>query len=65
MHLGGGLASVDRDEAGLGRTVRGLKVTVDELPDYVERVVRTYLDAREADESFSAWAARADEDALQ
>ena len=65
VHLGGGLASVDRDEAGLGRTVRGLKVTADELPAYVERVVRTYLDAREADESFSAWAARADEDALQ
>ncbi|MEP7332855.1 MAG: nitrite/sulfite reductase [Terracoccus sp.] len=65
VHLGGGLASVDRDEAGLGRTVRGLKVTTDELPDYVERVVRTYLDARETDESFSAWAARADEDALR
>ena len=26
VHLGGGLANADRDEAGLGRTVRGLKV---------------------------------------
>jgi sulfite reductase (ferredoxin) len=30
VHVGGGLASKDRDEAGLGRTVRGLKVTADE-----------------------------------
>ncbi len=29
VHLGGGLASADREEAGLGRTVRGLKVTAD------------------------------------
>jgi sulfite reductase (ferredoxin) len=64
VHLGGGLASVDRDEAGLGRTVRGLKVTADDLPDYVERVVRTFLDQREPGESFSAWTARADEGAL-
>ena len=27
VHLGGGLVSADRDEAGLGRTVRGLKVS--------------------------------------
>ena len=37
----------DRDDAGLGRTVRGLKVTADELADYVERVVRSYLADRE------------------
>ena len=42
VHLGGGLASAGRDEAGLGRTVRGLKVTADDLPDYVERVVRRF-----------------------
>ena len=53
VHLGGGLASADRDEAGLGRTVRGLKVTADDLPDYVERVVRRWLDQREAGETFS------------
>ncbi|RKT79735.1 sulfite reductase (ferredoxin) [Terracoccus luteus] len=65
VHLGGGLASVDRDEAGLGRTVRGLKVTADDLPDYVERVVRTFLSQRESGESFSTWTRRADEGALQ
>jgi sulfite reductase (ferredoxin) len=64
VHLGGGLASVDRDEAGLGRTVRGLKVTADDLPDYVERVVRRFLDEREGGETFSQWTARADEGAL-
>ncbi|CAN7596012.1 nitrite/sulfite reductase [Terrabacter sp. LjRoot27] len=64
VHLGGGLASVDRDEAGLGRTVRGLKVTADDLPDYVERVVRTFLDQREPGETFSSWTRRADEGAL-
>jgi sulfite reductase (ferredoxin) len=64
VHLGGGLASVDRDEAGLGRTVRGLKVTADDLPDYVERVVRTFLDQRESGETFSSWTRRADEGAL-
>jgi sulfite reductase (ferredoxin) len=65
VHLGGGLASVDRDEAGLGRTVRGLKVTVAELPDYVERVVRRFLADRLGDETFAAWVRRADEGALQ
>ena len=64
VHLGGGLASADRDEAGLGRTVRGLKVTADDLPDYVERVVRTFLDQRESGETFSSWTRRADEGAL-
>jgi sulfite reductase (ferredoxin) len=64
VHLGGGLASAEREEAGLGRTVRGLKVTADELPDYVERVVRRFLDEREDGETFSQWTARADEGAL-
>ena len=32
-----------RGDAGFGRKLRGLKVTADELPDYVERVVRRYL----------------------
>ncbi|MDC5696334.1 nitrite/sulfite reductase [Intrasporangium calvum] len=64
VHLGGGLASSDRDEAGLGRTVRGLKVTAGELPDYVERVVRRFLADRAAGETFSSWAARADEGVL-
>ena len=65
VHLGGGLASLDRDEAGLGRTVRGLKVTSVDMPDYVERVTRNYLAGREPDETFAHWAHRADEEALR
>lgn len=66
VHLGGGLASSDRDEAGLGRTVRGLKVAAAELPDYVERVVRTWIAERANDEeTFSEWVARADDDVLK
>ncbi len=66
VHLGGGLASQDRDEAGLGRTVRGLKVAADGIADYVERVVTRFLDDRDqdADETFAQWAHRADEEAL-
>ena len=44
VHLGGGLATDGRAEAGLGRTVRGLKVPASGLTDYVERLVRRYLD---------------------
>jgi len=65
VHLGGGLASVDRDEAGLGRTVRGLKVTTDDLADYVERLVLRFLAARLGDETFAQWAHRADEEDLK
>ena len=65
VHLGGGLASVGLDEAGLGRTVRGLKVTAEELPGYVERVVRAYVASREPGEAFAPWAHRVDEEALR
>ncbi|MEV4776375.1 nitrite/sulfite reductase [Microbacterium sp. LWH12-1.2] len=65
VHLGGGLAGVDREEAGLGRTVRGLKVAADGIADYAERVIRRYLADRENAESFAQWAHRADEEALQ
>ena len=65
VHLGGGLANADRAEAGLGRTVRGLKVPADGIADYAERVIRRYLaDRRHADETFATWAHRADEEAL-
>ena len=65
VHLGGGLASADRAEAGLGRTVRGLKVSATDLPDYVERVTRAFVAAREPGESFAQWAHRADEETLR
>ena len=65
VHLGGGLASADREDAGLGRTVRGLKVSAEELPAYVERVVRRFAADHQPDETFSAWAKRSDDEALR
>jgi sulfite reductase (ferredoxin) len=65
VHVGGGLASKDRDEAGLGRTVRGLKVTVDDLNDYVEKIVRRFLAGRTETETFSEWSHRVDEEELK
>ncbi|GAA2946381.1 sulfite reductase SirA [Glutamicibacter bergerei] len=64
VHLGGTLAGFENGEAGLGRTVRGLKVAADELPEYVERVVKSYSRKSEENESFAAWAHRADEEDL-
>ncbi|WP_088282420.1 nitrite/sulfite reductase [Kineosporia sp. A_224] len=55
ISLGGGLGA----GGGIGRKLRGLKTTSADLPDYVERVVRRWLDQRADDESFAAWVARA------
>ncbi|MFF7749598.1 nitrite/sulfite reductase [Streptomyces sp. NPDC007971] len=60
VHLGGALGL----EAGFGRKVRGLKVTSEELPDYVERVLKRYQAERKDGERFATWSARADEEAL-
>ncbi|MFF7212486.1 nitrite/sulfite reductase [Streptomyces sp. NPDC008238] len=60
VHLGGALGL----EAGFGRKVRGLKVTADELPDYVERVLKRFQDGRTEGERFAQWVTRADEEAL-
>ncbi|MGW7541746.1 nitrite/sulfite reductase [Streptomyces sp. NPDC054770] len=60
VHLGGALGL----EAGFGRKVRGLKVTSEELPDYVERVLKRFQAEREDGERFATWAARASEEAL-
>jgi sulfite reductase (ferredoxin) len=57
VHLGGSLGA----SAGFGRKLRGLKVSADRLPDYVERVLRNYLADRLDGEQFAAWARRADE----
>ncbi|ABK04503.1 Ferredoxin--nitrite reductase [Arthrobacter sp. FB24] len=65
VHLGGGLASHEREEAGLGRTVRGLKVYVEDLPDYVERVVRKFVAEHAEGQTFAEWAHAADEEDLQ
>jgi sulfite reductase (ferredoxin) len=61
IHLGGGLGL----HAGFGRKVRGLKTTSADLPDYVERVVRRWLDQRKDGETFAGWVARADDADLQ
>ncbi len=61
VHLGGGLALTAR----FGRKLRAHKVTAAGLEDYVENVVRSFLAQREDGESFAAWVARADEDALR
>lgn len=61
VHLGGGLGA----DGGFGRKIRGHKVTSAEVGDYVERLVRRYLDQRERGERFPQWVARADEDDLK
>ena len=64
VHLGGSLNGGDGSGSGFGRKLRGLKTTAEELPDYVERVLRRFDAAREPGESFAAWTARASEDEL-
>ena len=60
VHLGGSLGF----DAAFGRKIRGLKVTADDLPDYVERVLRRFDAQRTEGERFAEWALRADEEAL-
>jgi sulfite reductase (ferredoxin) len=57
VHLGGRMGS----EAEFGRKFRGLKVTADEAPDYIERVLRKYTANREEGESFATYVGRAEE----
>jgi len=64
IHLGGTLTGGDAAGSGFGRKVRGLKATADELPDYVERVLRRYDAARLAGESFAQWTQRASDEEL-
>jgi sulfite reductase (ferredoxin) len=64
VHLGGTLTGGDAAGSGFGRKVRGLKATAEELPDYVERVLRRYDAARSAGETFAAWTLRATDEEL-
>jgi sulfite reductase (ferredoxin) len=59
IHLGGSIGGA------FGKKVRGLKTTAEELPDYVERVVRRFAEQRTAGESFASWVRRAGEDELR
>jgi sulfite reductase (ferredoxin) len=61
VHLGGSLGT----DPSFGRKLRGLKVTADGLPDYVERLLRAYQSGRKDGEQFAAWVRRADESLLQ
>ena len=61
MHLGGGLGLT----SGLGKTLRGLRVPAEELPDYVERVATKFDEQRTEGELFAQWAQRADEEDLR
>jgi sulfite reductase (ferredoxin) len=61
VHLGGAIG----EDSGFGRKLRGLKVRADDLPDYVERVLRNYLSDRTTDERFATWVRRADESLVQ
>jgi sulfite reductase (ferredoxin) len=64
IHLGGTLTGGDASGSGFGRKVRGLKATADELPDYVERVLRRFDAARSAGETFAGWTLRASDEEL-
>ena len=64
VHLGGTLTGGDASGSGFGRKVRGLKATAEELPDYVERVLRRFDAAREPGETFAAWTLRATDEEL-
>jgi sulfite reductase (ferredoxin) len=57
VHLGGGLGQ----DSGFGRKLRQHKVTSDELGDYIDRVVRNFIEQRESGERFATWALRAQE----
>jgi len=57
IHLGGSLGV----NPGFGRKVRGLKTTSEELPDYVERVLRNFEKQKDENETFSDWVQRADD----
>jgi sulfite reductase (ferredoxin) len=64
IHLGGTLTGGDAAGSGFGRKVRGLKATAEELPDYVERVLRRFDAARRDGETFAAWTLRATDEEL-
>ncbi len=57
VHLGGSLGA----DPAFGRKLRGLKLTADALPGYVERLLRSYQANRADGESFASWVRGADE----
>ena len=61
VHLGGHLGP----GAQVGRRVKGVRVRSDELDDYLEDLLRCYLETRDEDEPFHGWAARAEDGWVQ
>ncbi len=57
IHLGGSVGL----NPNFGRKVRGLKATAEELPDYVERVVRNFEKQKNDGETFTEWVHRAED----
>jgi len=64
VHLGGALSGGDGTGSGFGRKLRGLKTTAEDLPGYVERILRRFQAGRQPGESFAAWTARATDQEL-
>ncbi len=60
IQLGGGLSAAD----GFGRKIRGLRQAADDLPDYLEKLLRRFDAERSATESFGDWVRRVDEKTL-
>lgn len=61
VHLGGSVGA----GAEFGRKLRQHKVFSTDLGDYVDRVVRNFVDQRQDGERFAQWAMRADEKDLR
>ncbi|HEV3475616.1 MAG TPA: nitrite/sulfite reductase, partial [Actinomycetota bacterium] len=61
IHLGGQLG----DERRFGRKVKGVRVRAEELPDFLEFLIRVWLGERDEGETFSAWVNRLPESELQ
>jgi sulfite reductase (ferredoxin) len=57
VHLGGHLGP----GADVARRVKGVRVRSDRLDDYLEALIRRFLDTRDEDEAFHRWASRAED----
>jgi sulfite reductase (ferredoxin) len=57
VHLGGHLGA----EYRFGRRAKGVRVPADELADYIEGLLRRFLDTRFPEEAFHSWIERADD----
>ncbi|MFT4087088.1 MAG: nitrite/sulfite reductase [Gordonia sp. (in: high G+C Gram-positive bacteria)] len=61
VHLGGSLGL----DSGFGRKLRQHKVYSTDLGDYIDRVVRNFVEHREPGERFAQWAVRSEEELLR